>query len=171
MTSFTRALHGLDARSRAGLVCIRKGGKEVLMSRQLLRSSLAASLTALAAASIPAEAAHQIRCQVPFSFTVRGRTLPPGLYHASTDAPQGVLSIRGDGGFALAMAIGIESGDVTEPKLVFHKYGDEYYLQEVWLGGGYGRELLQNRPKGEPIKTAEGGPAAETFERVVIAAR
>jgi len=140
------------------------------MSRQLLRSSLAASLTALAAVSVPAEAG-QVRGQVPFSFTVRGRTLPPGLYDASTDMPQGVLSIRGGGGFALAMAIGIESGDVTEPRLVFHKYGDEYYLQEVWLGGGYGRELLRNRPRGEPIKKAENGATAETFERVVIALR
>jgi hypothetical protein len=163
-------LHELYACRRAGLVSIRKGGKEVLMSRQLLRISLAASLTALAAASIPAEAA-EVRCQIPFSFTVRGRTLPPGMYHASTDSPQGVLSIRGDSGFALAMVVGIESGDVTQPRLVFHKYGDEYYLQEVWLGGGHGRELLQNRPKGEPIKTADGGAAAETFERVVIAAR
>src|SRR5262245_35403120 len=140
------------------------------MSRRLLRSSLAATFTAVAAASIPAEAA-QVRCQIPFSFTVRGKTLPPGMYHASTEAPQGVLSIRGDGGFALAMAVGIESGDVTQPRLVFHKYGDEYYLHEVWLGAGYGRELLQNRPKGEPTKTAEGGTATERFERVVIAAR
>ena len=141
------------------------------MSRRLLRSSLAASvLTLCVAASIPAEAA-QVKCQIPFSFTVHGVTLPPGTYHASTDAGPAMLTIWGDRRVAAAIASTIQSIGQTEAKLVFYKYGDEYYLREVWLGGQYGRELVRNHPKGEPVKTARGEATPVTFERVVIAAR
>lgn len=140
------------------------------MSSQLLRSSLAAILVALlAAVSIPAEAA-QVRCRIPFSFTVHGATLPPGTYQASTDMGPGMLAIRGDRSFAFAIANDLLSRDESEARLVFYKYGDHYYLREVWLGGRSGRELPQNHPKGE-VKTAEGETAPGTFERVVIAAR
>jgi hypothetical protein len=137
------------------------------MSRWLLKGSLATSLMAvLAGVSIPAEAA-QVSCRVPFSFTVNGSTLPPGIYYVSTEVTQDLLAIRGDRGFAFAIANYIESGGGTEAKLVFHKYGDQYYLREVWWGGRSGREL-RNRAKGEPIKTAGG---ALTPERVVVAAQ
>jgi hypothetical protein len=88
-----------------------------------------------------------------------------------THAARGVLAIRGDRGFAFAIANNMQSEGETDAKLVFHKYGDQHYLREVWLGGGYGRELPRNRPKGEPVKTAGGGTAPVTFERVIIAAR
>ena len=140
------------------------------MSSRLLRSSLAASLMALlAAVSIPAEAA-QVRCRIPFSFTVHGATLPPGNYHASTDVGPGMLAIHGDRSFAFAIANDLLTRDESEARLVFYKYGDSYYLREVWLGGRSGRELPQNHPKGD-VKTAKDGTAPEAFERVVIAAR
>jgi hypothetical protein len=123
-----------------------------------------------AAVSIPAEAA-QVKCRVPFSFTVHGITPPPGTYHASTDLGPAMLAIRGERSFAAAIANTRQSVGETEAKLVFYKYGDQYYLREVWLGGQYGRELVRNRPKGEPTKTAEGGTPPKTFEQVVIAAQ
>src|SRR5262245_19560223 len=95
----------------AGVVSSRKGGKEVLMSRRLRRSSLAAGLMALLlAVSIPAEAA-QVTCRIPFSFRVHGATLPPGLYHASTDLGQGLLAIRGHRSFAAAITNNLQSRD------------------------------------------------------------
>src|SRR5437870_2447205 len=54
------------------------------MTKQLLKGFWAASLVAvLAVLCVSAEAA-EIRCNVPFSFTVNGKTLPAGTYRASS---------------------------------------------------------------------------------------
>jgi len=81
-----------------------------------------------------------IRVQIPFDFTVRGKTLPAGEYEVTriNDEPEGLL-IRN---------IHDKRDDVvftTEPKgeqriprnnmLVFNRYGDSYFLSEVVTAG------------------------------------
>jgi hypothetical protein len=39
------------------------------------------------------------------------------------------------GASILTMAPANRSGNTEEPKLVFHKYGDRYFLSELWLAG------------------------------------
>ena len=81
-----------------------------------------------------------IRVQIPFDFTVRGRTLPAGEYEVRriNDEPIGLL-IRN---------MHDKHEDVvfeTEPKidrlitnrdeLIFTRYGDDYFLSEVVTAG------------------------------------
>ena len=43
-----------------------------------------------------------------------------------------------------------------ETKLVFHKYGDQYFLSQIWTpGGSTGRELLMPRLERELAKNAK----------------
>ena len=50
------------------------------MTKQILKVVWpVAVVVALAVSSLPAQAAD-IRCTVPFTFTVKGKTLPPGTY-------------------------------------------------------------------------------------------
>jgi hypothetical protein len=131
----------------------------------------AASLIALLSATpIRAEAA-QVGCQIPFSFIVHGTTLPPGTYQASIDAAQGITAIRGNRSSVFTIVDYVQSRDEKNPMLVFHKYGEQYYLREIWFGGRSGRELVRNGPKGETARTANDGASGVAFERVVIAAR
>lgn len=139
------------------------------MKNQILRGVWAASLVgALAVLSVPAEAA-EITAKIPFSFTVNGKTLAPGTYHVSTEVSRGALLVRGvdDGAFILVTRM--ESARDTDPKLIFHKYGDRYILRQAWMGNGSGRELPQSRLERELAKLERGGKLASTFERVVIA--
>jgi hypothetical protein len=137
------------------------------MKNQILKGVWAASLVgALAVLAIPAEAA-EISGKIPFSFVVNGKTLPPGTYHVSTSANQALL-VRGYDAGVFAMANSMESRD-SDAKLVFHKYGDQYILRQVWLGNGRGRQLPETRQERELIQTARnGGKLASAFERVVI---
>jgi hypothetical protein len=135
------------------------------MTKQLLKGFWAVSLVAvIAALSVPVEAA-EVACKIPFSFTVNGKTLPEGSYHLSTS--QGTLIVRGFSTGAIALTNRVEASNAGAPRLVFHKYGDQYFLRQVWTGEGSGRELPQPRLQRSAAKGAQDGKVA-TFEQVVI---
>ncbi len=135
------------------------------MKKQLFAGIGAAIVAALMMIlSVPAGAAD-VRCDIPFSFQVNGATLPPGTYNVSTE--QSALMIRGATRGAVALGNLVESRQDTSPKLVFHKYGDEYFLRQVWSGGTSGRELPRPRRERELAEGARSGAVA-AFERVVV---
>jgi hypothetical protein len=136
------------------------------MTKQLLKGLSAAGVAAMfMVASAPADAAD-IRCRVPFSFEVNGNTLPPGTYHLNTDG--NIMWVRSAARTTAVLTLGRESRTATDPKLVFHKYGDEYVLREAWTGGGSGRVLPAPRRNREAARQAPSGKTALGFERVVI---
>jgi len=138
------------------------------MTKQLLKGFWAASLVAvLAVLSVPAHAA-EIRAKIPFSFTVNGKTLPAGTYSVSTEAVQGGLLVRGFRDGAVVLTNSIESGKDTTPKLVFHRYGDQYILRQAWMGTGRGRELPESRVERTLARAAQDRKVADAFEKVVI---
>ena len=135
------------------------------MRRQVF-SGLAAVLPIAALALIPATAgADTIRCQVPFSFTVHGKTLPPGEYTFSDDAS--VLLVRGFGQGAVNLTNRLESSREEPAKVVFEKDGDDYILTQAWMGDGTGRELMLPKTNGEHRRSTRN----DDVERVTIAAR
>ena len=136
------------------------------MTKQLLKGLWAVSLVAVfAALSVPVEAA-EVSCKIPFSFTVNGKTLPEGSYRVSTGA--GTLLIRGFSNGAFALTNPVESNKPGAARLVFHKYGDQYFLRQVWTGAGSGRELPQPRLQRSLARGAQDGKVATGFEQVVI---
>jgi len=135
------------------------------MRRQVF-SGLAAVLPIAALALIPATAgADTIRCQVPFSFTVHGKTLPPGEYTFSDDAS--VLLVRGFGQGAVNLTNRLELSTEEPAKVVFEKDGDDYILTQAWMGDGTGRELMLPKTNGEHRRSTRN----DDVERVTIAAR
>ena len=142
--------------------------KEDMMTKRPLKAFCAAGLiTVFAAVASPAHAAD-VECTVPFSFSVNGKTMPPGTYAVSTGIVQGTVLVRGFGRGAVSITTGLQSASDTDPKLVFHKYGDEYVLRQVWLGGGDGRMLPESRLERELKETTHR--TASAFERVVVPA-
>lgn len=135
------------------------------MNKQLSGSIGAALLVAvLMVLSVPGQAAD-MRCDVPFSFQMNDATLPPGVYTVATE--QSKLSIRGATRGAFSLANRKESDGYTSPKLIFHRYGDEYILREVWTGGSTGRVLSPSRRERQLAEASRRGEVA-AFERVVI---
>jgi hypothetical protein len=108
--------------------------------------------------SVSAEAGS-LHCAVPFAFQVGDRSLPRGDYSVETE--QAKILIRGVTTGALAIGNPLEKTG-NNPKLVFHRYGSEYILSEVWTGST-GRQLSPSRREKE-LKSRE----MAAFETVVI---
>jgi hypothetical protein len=84
---------------------------------------------------------------VPFAFIVGGSTLPPGHYIVSR-VNQDDLAIhdRQNHGVFVSAHSAQRSRHENESKMVFHRYGDTYFLSEVWVGGNtIGRALFRSR--------------------------
>ncbi len=98
---------------------------------------LAAMVMVLAVGMSSAQIGNGVKADVPFAFTIENQTLPAGQYAVHKMNDMGTLSITGNGS-ALAM---IQSNRVESSrpqkltKLVFHKYGDRYFLYQVWVEG------------------------------------
>jgi hypothetical protein len=113
----------------------------------------------LAIVSVPGEA-EELKCKVPFPFKVSDSTLPAGTYTVSM--VQSTVTIRGFSTGAFALGHRVEKKTYDTPKLVFHRYGDEYILREAWTGST-GRQIPESRREREK-KTRE----VASFEIVVI---
>jgi hypothetical protein len=139
-----------------------KAAKEGNMTKRFLVVLAVAGVMAVATPLFVAVQAAEVRCQVPFSFTVNGTTLPAGTYNVLTNDTS--LVIRGINRGAITLSTRMESRTNTDAKLIFEKRGDQYTLREVWMGEGAGRELTPTRT--EKDQRVALGPA----ERVVISA-
>ena len=77
---------------------------------------------------------YAVRATIPFSFTVNGKQLPAGNYTIGTDvtSPR-ILKISDRSQHVTAMVIALPSADERSKanQLVFHKYGDKYFLCEI----------------------------------------
>jgi len=112
---------------------------------------LAAAISfAGAVVSAQAQSAKKVSAAVPFEFIVGDKTLSAGEYTLkSTTSPENGLIIQRASGKSAAMRLTfpIEPGsNERNAKLVFHRYGQRYFLTEVWTGSGnVGRHLLKSR--------------------------
>ena len=136
------------------------------MRTQILKGLATASvLGAMLVGSGTAQAAD-VTAKVPFTFAVNKKVLPPGPYSISSTGNT-ALMITGPTKGALTVSQRLESAGTDTPKLVFHRYGSEYILREVWTGAGVGRLLPEPRRERELAATSNGSSTA-SYERVEI---
>jgi len=131
------------------------------LSRVLSMSSLFV-LLAVAPALGRNSSSHKIQADIPFEFIVGNTTLPAGTYTFTkpTSTP-GVLLIRSlDGHESLVVMTRDVQEGLTPPdetKLVFNRYGDQYFLAQVWtIGTVSGREFLESSTESEVAKNFSG---------------
>ena len=127
------------------------------MKKELLKgiTMLALIVTlALATAVISANAqsanSSKVVANVPFEFSVGYKSMPAGEYSVQTiaSASNGLLIQSADGKIsALRLSDATEtSKDKPRARLVFHRYGERYFLAEVWNGAdNTGRLLRQSQ--------------------------
>jgi hypothetical protein len=75
------------------------------------------------------------RVDVPFAFVAEGVHLPAGQYSVYHPGDPYLIVIEKDDGRARAMAYvhpSATSASESSTKLVFNKYGDQYFLSQVW---------------------------------------
>jgi hypothetical protein len=91
----------------------------------------------LGSSLIVAQSSPAGRADIPFGFYVRDTVLPAGSYTVRETNNQGVVQIQNNdtGKSIVVMAPPNRSGNTADPKLVFNKYGNRYFLSELWLEG------------------------------------
>jgi len=128
------------------------------MTTQIIRKL---SVALLAAASVCAQASQKITVQIPFGFHVGNSVLPSGEYTVDTDAAPGVVRVRSADAKSTVMILSMATQTSATPstgKLVFNKYGDEYFLSQIWKAGtNRGSELRKSRREVEVAASARRG--------------
>src|ERR1700738_2708638 len=110
--------------------------------KRLTMLSLVSMFTICAAvASANAQLSTPIRAKVPFDFNVGDKKLPAGEYtfsRLSGVSDNKVMSVSSADASAHVFQP-ILGARVLTPKndatLVFHKHGDQYFLEQIWSGG------------------------------------
>ena len=140
------------------------------MKRQALSLVSLLSLL-LVAGSAVAQTVH-VRADVPFNFAVGSKKYPAGAYSIGTigDRDSRILILQAVDGKE-SMAIISNAAQNRTPadrtKLVFSRYGDQYFLSQVWLDGATrGRQLPKSSREKEVAKTMARSVAAEQVEVV-----
>lgn len=121
------------------------------MSKQILKGftmlALIVGLSFVSAVVSAQGQSTQAVAKVPFEFIVGDKTLPSGQYtvRALSDTNKAALVIRGTSS-AIRLTNAIQPNkNKTQARLVFHRYGERYFLSEVWMGAdSMGRQLLQS---------------------------
>jgi hypothetical protein len=95
-----------------------------------------------------------MKVAVPFSFIVNGAKLPSGAYlirtMGSTHEAISIGALEGKAGKLLLTHRCESRGTPDKSKLVFHRYGDRYFLAQIWMAGSNsGRELPKSRQERE----------------------
>lgn len=124
------------------------------MKKQIAMIGLLVVMTMIAVgASASAQSLHyKMTANIPFEFTVANKKLPAGEYsvtRAQENSGDLVLQISSKDGSESISRLTIPVSTL-EPKddgrLMFHRYGDQYFLFEIWpAGGSTGRELPKSR--------------------------
>ena len=133
------------------------------ISRNVVLLSL---LVAVAAISVMAQVRPRVTAQIPFGFSVANQTMPAGQYviQAQAGASQMVLIRSNDSKSAVFALTQGKQGkrDADKTKLVFRRYGDRYFLAQIWTKGeNVGTEFPTSRSERETMKSLSDGRLAK----------
>ena len=99
----------------------------------------------------------RLTATIPFNFHVGRDTLPAGKYDVKEIVGSAIrlLSVSGDGAAAIG-TIPIWNADGRVSKLVFNRYGNDYFLSEIhWRGSSTARSLVKSPIELELARTTD----------------
>src|SRR5262245_328661 len=111
---------------------------EITMRKQIL--NVVVTLSVIAALSVAGFAGlgRNLEANIPFDFMVGGKKLTAGKYIVESGGAPNVLEIRSfkmkQGAVSLTRPINVRAGG--KPQLIFHRYGNQYFLAKVVSDGG-----------------------------------
>jgi hypothetical protein len=109
----------------------------------------------LAGWPVEAQVTRELSLHVPFSFVAAEKTLPAGEYTVITNSDSTVLIKNAVEKEHTLFAFTQPTQSLrvsTDAKLVFYRFGESYFLSEVWAGGtNTGRHLRV--PAGERLSS------------------
>jgi len=131
------------------------------------RVLIATTVVALLSVTSAYAQTGSIRAQVPFPFFAAGKVLPAGQYQLDVAPAFNRILLRltdGSAGLYLPPHPAQRTEAAAQPgMLVFHKYGNHYFLWRVWSPGhSQGYELPASKAEREMARMLKTQPATET---------
>src|SRR5580704_6612036 len=105
--------------------------------------TFAAFVIGLAAAGTVSAQSVTLKAKIPFSFVVDGKSLPAGEYSVrqATSAAMIIQGVDQSASTVTLVSPASAPGSRQEaPRLVFNRYGDQYFLSQIWASGARGSE-------------------------------
>jgi hypothetical protein len=107
------------------------------MKNTICTFAMMIGVSALATSGLMAQQLNE-KGTIPFDFQVAGKTVPAGtyaVYRETTGSGAPMIWIRSlETRLTLYTPVAsAKAGSAGQPKLVFRKYGDRYFLAEVWF--------------------------------------
>jgi hypothetical protein len=140
-----------------------------MKTRALVMAGMMA-LTAMAFTRV-AQAQDPLAVNIPFDFMAGNTQLPAGEYTVKVSGPTNtvILVSRKDSTVSAFMntnaAVSVEPQ--SQSKLIFNRYGDRYFLSQIWTeGNSQGRQLLKSPREKEMSQIAKN----ETRGQVTLVA-
>ena len=106
------------------------------------------SILVLGAAAAYAQGVGPLKADIPFDFNARGMSMPAGNYSIDTKNPMIVVLRSHENRVNAVVGAGAVESLTTqkEGRLVFHRYGNQYFLSDIWISGSsYGRHLAPSQ--------------------------
>jgi hypothetical protein len=120
------------------------------------------ALTLVAWLMVPATQAQSImlKAEIPFDFVVGEKRLPSGEYHVKSLSPTTTqIQSKDARSTAIVLTTGMQAAKISNTgKLVFNRYGDQYFLSKIWTpSSDLGRELPKSRLEREVAQRLSDG--------------
>ena len=103
---------------------------------------------------------YRIQATIPFDFIVGEKKLPAGEYfigraRISSDDSLLTINARNSSAGVFSSTYSVQTLEQSEyGKLVFHRYGDQWFLFQIWpAGGNTGREIRSKLEREAERKT------------------
>ena len=115
---------------------------------KLFRIAFCAAMFALSVGAIGQTSPGDMVVDVPFAFSAAGQNLPAGHYIIQQHT--GMVRILGNHQSLFVPTHAAFRTQVEGSKLVFHRYGDSYFLSDLWITGSRdGKELYPSKAEHE----------------------
>jgi hypothetical protein len=133
-----------------------------LVTKGLVTAGLLLAMTIIAGVSAQAQSLqYRLTVNIPFDFTVGDKKLPAGKYwvnRAQETSGDKVLQISSTDGRETVNRFSVPVVTLdpkNEGSLVFHRYGEDYFLSQIWPAGATtGRALPKSNAERELERNA-----------------
>src|SRR5215510_1662639 len=124
------------------------------MNTQVYKALAVIAFLALLSVPVTQAQSDTLVANIPFDFHVGKASLPSGVSNIKPVAQQALMIQSKDGQGVVATTIAVDSPkSLNTGKLVFNRYGDQYFLSKVLPpGASTGRELPKSRNEIEVAK-------------------
>jgi hypothetical protein len=126
------------------------------MKKQILNIVIALSMIVTLAVAGFAGLGGRLKANVPFEFSVNGKTLPAGDYTIQPGTTNNTLIIRNRHAnqVVTVFAQTTETRGNSTPKLVFRRYGNQYFLAKAFSYES-GSEFTKSKAERQAAKSSD----------------